>query len=273
MKIFISYNHKDQTVALKIRDILLANEFEVLLDIEKMRTGQDIEQFILQCIKESGITLSLISSNSLMSAWVTMETMISNVNGKLRDRNFMPCYIDKEFFDRDFTGKALEKIENELKEITDLMKSALDKGWGIEDLQSERTRYNKMKANLPEIIGKLRNSLCIDLTPANFNNGMQKILDDLRKNNASIENTSIKTITSDAIGELQNRINTTLDESSKQRLANISQRLLKLRELLDRYEQEFDFESDPKRKMRYEREIESTKTSIQKTLEEIKSLS
>ena len=30
----------------------------------------------------------------------------------------MPCYIDAEFLDRNFTGRAMEKIENELKEFT-----------------------------------------------------------------------------------------------------------------------------------------------------------
>lgn len=168
---------------------------------------------------------------------------------------------------------ALEKVENELKEISDLMKSAIDKGWGIEDLQSERTRYNKMKVNLPEIIGKLRNSLCIDLTSDHFEAGMKKIVSDLKKNPDALEETTrIKAQTTEAISNLQEIIFSTLDELSKQRLNSISQRLLKLRELLDKYEQELDFETDPRRQMRYEKEIEITKKSIQKILDEIKSL-
>lgn len=97
MKIFISYNHKDQTTALKIRDQLVANGFEVILDIDKMRTGQDIEQFILNCIQESGVTLSLISANSLMSAWVTMETVTSSIDEKLRRRFLYPAILIRTF--------------------------------------------------------------------------------------------------------------------------------------------------------------------------------
>lgn len=267
MKVFISYNHKDQTIALKIWKVLVENGIEAIIDKDKMQTGQDIEQFIIYCIQESGITLSLISTNSLMSAWVTMETMISNVDEKIRGRYFIPCYIDKEFIDRNFTGLALGKIEKELNEISHLMKSALDNGWGIEDLQSERTRYIKMKANLPEIIGKLRSVLCIDLTPDNFDNGMQKIIGDLKKGpDVQGKPASIKGQAIEAFGELQKMIDGTFDDLSKQRLAAISRRLSTLQELLDRYEQEFDFESDPKRRIRYEKEMENTQRSMQKII-------
>jgi len=77
MKIFVSYNHKDQRIALKISDKLAEEGFEVIIDADDMKTGQDIEQFILQSIRESNATISLISTNSLMSAWVTLETILS----------------------------------------------------------------------------------------------------------------------------------------------------------------------------------------------------
>lgn len=272
MKIFISYNHQDQEIALKIRDVLAENGFEVMIDRDKMRTGQDIEQFIIHCIQQSGVTLSLVSTNSLMSAWVAMETVMSTAEEKMSRRFFVPCYIDHKFLDRNFTGLVLEKIDGELNEISTLMRSALEKEWGIEDLQSERTRYIKMKAHLPEIIGKLRGSLCIDLTPENFDLGMQKIIDDLRKQAATDESVSVKSQTTGVIEELKSRIAGTLDELARQRLQAVSRRLSTLQDLMDRYEQELDLETDPKRQMRYEREIENTRKNIRNILDEIKSL-
>jgi hypothetical protein len=145
-----------------------------------MKTGQNIEAFIMNCIRESGVTLSLVSRNSLVSSWVTMETVNSNLDEKIRGRYFMPCYLDPAFLDRKFTPEAIDIILAELKEITDLMREALDKEYGIEDLQMERTRYLKMKGSIADNIGKLRDSLCIDLSPGNFEAGMKKVVADLR---------------------------------------------------------------------------------------------
>jgi menaquinone-dependent protoporphyrinogen IX oxidase len=270
MKIFISYSRKDQPIAKKIRDKLVEKGFQVIIDDEKMRTGQDIEQFIRASIWESDGTLSLVSAKSLLSAWVTMETIMSTASEKLKDRYFLPCNIDEGFLDRNFAGQALEKIEKELEEIKGLMKVRLDKGLGIEDLQKERTRYLKMKASLPEIIGKFRNSFCVDLTPGHFETGMEKIISDLKTNPQAHRGTaSIKARTAGATDEIQRMISSTLDELGKQRLADLSRRLTKLRELLDSFERALDLETEPRRKMHYEEEIKDIKKSIQEVLNEI----
>lgn len=273
MKVFISYNHKDQATAFKIKERLAAESFKVVIDAEKMQSGQDIRQFILECIRESGVTLSVISANSLMSAWVAMETITSGVDGDLRNRVFIPGYIDRSFFELDFTAQAMEKIDAELAEIDRLMRTALDKDWGIEDLQAERTRYRTLCNALPEIVGKLRNSLCIDLTPEHFEEGMEKIIADLKKKGGASDAkpSPLKAQATEDISSLQATISGILDESSRQRLEGISKRLITLQELLDKYQQELDFETDPKRQMRYERDIASTRQSIEKLLIEVKS--
>ena len=77
-KVFISYNHEDHVVAARIKEKLVNAGLEVFIDTESMRTGENISEFIEKCIRESGITLSIVSSNSLLSAWVAMETNLSN---------------------------------------------------------------------------------------------------------------------------------------------------------------------------------------------------
>jgi hypothetical protein len=273
MKVFISYNHKDQPIALKMRDRLVENGFDVIIDVEKMKAGQDIAEFILQSIRESGVTLSLVSANSLLSAWVAMETVYSTIDEKLRSRYFIPCFVSSDFFDRNFTAKAMEKVEQELAEITDIMKAALDKGWGVEDLQSERTRYNKLKTHLPEIVQKFRNTLSIDLTPDNFEGGMKKIIVDLQSSgNAPATAGAVAPGTPAIIQELRQQINNTIDNIKKQRLESISKRLETLQQLLEKYESERDLESDPKRQLRYDKEIINTQQAIQKIVDEIKTL-
>ncbi|GEM_PF-3547536 len=178
-KVFISYNHKDQEVALKIKDRLERAGIEVIIDVEAMATGENIEGFIKKCIKESGITLSLISANSLMSAWVAMETIWSSYDETLRGRYFMPCNIDNSIFERSFPDRSLDVLDQQIKEIDNTIQIRLQKGRGIEDITNERTRINHLKVELPSIIGRLKNSLCVNLSDSQFDTGMVKVISDI----------------------------------------------------------------------------------------------
>ncbi|MEI6142325.1 MAG: SUMF1/EgtB/PvdO family nonheme iron enzyme [Mariniphaga sp.] len=178
-KVFISYNHKDQEVALKIKDRLESSGIKVIIDVEAMSTGENISEFIKKCIHESGITLSLISSNSLMSAWVAMETIWSSYDETLRNRYFLPCNIDNSFFKISFTDQTLDVIEERTSEVSDTISYRLKKGRGIDDLAGEHTRLNRLKFELPSIISRLKNSLCVSLIEGHFDSGMEKVIKDI----------------------------------------------------------------------------------------------
>ena len=252
-KIFISYNHKDQACALKIKDRLVATGWGVLIDVERMQSGENIEQFIMDCIQESDVTLSLISTNSLLSAWVAVETMATDLAEKMKSHRFIPCYIDADFFDRNFVSKSLTTIETHLKEIMKLMVAALEKEWGIEDLQNERTRYLKLKTSLPEIVGKLRSLLCINLASEQFEPGIQKILSDLGWQD------TVGKITDPPIDLFQN----TLDEEKKQRLIIIKNQLQQLQQLLYEYEEKRMLSDDPIERMKCDKQIKKLTGNIQ----------
>ncbi len=178
-KVFISYNHKDQEVALKIKDKLESSGIKVIIDVEAMSTGENISEFIKKCIQESGITLSLISSNSLMSAWVAMETIWSSYDETLRGRYFMPCNIDNSFFKMSFTDQTLDVIEERTLEVSETISYRLKKGRGIEDLAGEHSRLNRLKVELPSIISRIKNSLCVSLSEGHFDSGMEKVIKDI----------------------------------------------------------------------------------------------
>ena len=188
-KVFISYNHKDQEVALKIKEKLQNAGIKVIIDVEAMGTGENISEFITKCIKESGITLSLISANSLMSAWVAMETIWSSYDETLRHRYFMPCNIDNSFFEIAFTDKALDIVDAKILEVSETMVYRLTKGRGVEDLTREHTRLKRLSLELPSIIGRLKNSLCVSLIDNNFDSGMEKVIKDILSRNFVPTNT------------------------------------------------------------------------------------
>jgi len=191
-KIFISYNHNDNEVAKAIKKRLEVENFQVIIDYEKMKTNQLIENFIKECIKESGVTLSIVSTNSLISAWVAMETIYSFYDEAIRNRYFIPCYITKNFLNRKFVDNALDKIEKEINEIDKIIKERINKNIGTEDLEPEKTRYRDLKHKLPQIINRLKESFCLDLTNSNFENGIEKVINDLKNHFNSLENESFK---------------------------------------------------------------------------------
>jgi hypothetical protein len=179
-KVFISYNHADQEIAIRIKNALQSEGLQVIIDSEAMVTGESIQEFINNCIRASGVTLSIISKSSLVSAWVAMETIYSRFDETIRGRKFLPVNVDKEFLRSEFTDESLDLIESELEKINRIRSKRILKNRGTEDLDPQITRYRRLQTELPDIIGKLRNSLCVDVSQDNFEAGMQKLIHDIK---------------------------------------------------------------------------------------------
>lgn len=180
-KVFISYNHSNKDVANKLRDLLRAANIDVTIDSEKMLAGEDIKEFIEKCIRETNITLSLVSKRSLLSAWVAMESIGTYYHEKTDlKKKFIACYIDSDFFGRGYTDDALDVIDENIKEISDLITKRLEKGRNIRDLQNELTRYKELQHGIDEIVRRLRESLCIDVAGENLEKNFPKILESIK---------------------------------------------------------------------------------------------
>ena len=175
-KVFISYNHKDKAEAYRIREFFKEKGIPVTIDSEVMKAGEDIRSFIQNSIKNTTVTISLVSPNSLMSAWVGMESINTMVGEKIADKQFIACAIETSFFERSFVRTAVEKINKTLEEIDDEIKWRLENNVGMEDLQNERSRYSDLKSKLPTIVANLKDRLTIDISGDNFEPGMEKVV-------------------------------------------------------------------------------------------------
>lgn len=175
--VFISYNHHDMETANKLKEKLTAQNINVIIDSESMQAGEDIKEFIEKCVRETGTTISLISKNSLLSAWVAMESINTFYHEKTdTKKKFIGCFITDNFFKRNFTDEALDHIDGEIKEIQGLVTSRMKKNRSIRDLQNELTRMTELRNNMDEIIRRLRESLCIDIREGNMETNFQKIV-------------------------------------------------------------------------------------------------
>ena len=110
--VFISYSRKDEITAFKLKDALESRGLNVIIDVESIRPGDDIKEFIEESIANSNVTLSVVSNASLLSSWVGMETINTFFDVKIKkDRQFIACYLDDDFFNRDFTLNGCSRKE------------------------------------------------------------------------------------------------------------------------------------------------------------------
>ncbi|MBI5914393.1 MAG: toll/interleukin-1 receptor domain-containing protein [Bacteroidetes bacterium] len=174
--VFISYNHKDMAVAGQIKSFLEGRGIKVTIDSEAMKPGEDIKTFINNCIRNADVTLSLVSTNSLLSAWVGMETINTLVGESIADKKFIACVVQSDFYDMSFVRTSIVAIDERLAKLKEEIMFRVDNNLGIEDLQNERTRNQSLKNDLPKIVANLKDRLNVDINGDNFKPGMERIV-------------------------------------------------------------------------------------------------
>lgn len=180
-KVFISYNHGDKAIALKVKAYLEKQGLQVTIDVENLHAGDDIKTFIEKSIKENDITLSIVSEKSLMSTWVSMETVNTFYAQKYTEKKFIAAFIGGSFFKRSFVRETAMKIQSEITEIRDEIQACLDSNLSILHLQNELRRYEDLEHHLPAIVQRLKESLSVDISGENFEAGMKQILESIEK--------------------------------------------------------------------------------------------
>ncbi|WDP91934.1 MAG: toll/interleukin-1 receptor domain-containing protein [Desulfobacter sp.] len=170
--VFISYSHKDRRTAAMIADELKKEGISVVIDSEALDEGGNIKGFILDAIKKTDVTLSLVSNSSLMSAWVCLETVHSFDRALFDDgKRIIACYIDDDFFRPGFQIELTGKIDKKLAEIDGYIRDALEQGLDFASLNQNRSRLLDLKHHLGRILNALQEHKCLDLKPDSGNGG------------------------------------------------------------------------------------------------------
>lgn len=172
MKVFISYNHKEKLIADTLKELLQRNDIEVTIDSADMKAGDKIKEFIDTSINNTDAIISIVSTNSLLSAWVGMES----IKTLYRNKKFIACYVDNDFFNRGFVRKAEKKISEEINDIKNEIIEALKVNIGITHLQDELERYEDLHHNLSRIVAELKSMLCIDISCGKIEDNISNIL-------------------------------------------------------------------------------------------------
>jgi hypothetical protein len=175
--VFISYNHADGEIADRLKAALEKNGIVVRIDKAVMEAGANIQEFIESSIRDTGVTLSIVSNRSLLSAWVALESIDTFYQEKFTgSKKFIACYIDDDFFRTDFRLNATKQIDIKIEEIDNLIPAYITQKIDTNDLNSQKSRLYKLRNNLGDILLRLRESLCIDIRDEKFDENVAKIV-------------------------------------------------------------------------------------------------
>lgn len=182
--VFISYNHGDSEVADKLKAALEKAGIVVRIDKAVMDAGANIQEFIESSIRDTGITLSLVSNHSLLSAWVALESIDTFYQEKFTGKKkFIACYVDDDFFRPDFRLIATKQIDEKIAEIDKLIPEYMAQKIDTNDLNSQKSRLFRLRNNLGDILLRLRESLCIDIREGKFDENVGKIVSAIKGTN------------------------------------------------------------------------------------------
>lgn len=179
--VFISYHHSEIELANRIRETLMANDVNVVIDVVNVKPGEHFDDFIANGIRETDVTLSIISSESLLSSWVVIETMLSFYQTERKDgKKYIAVYTDEKFRDSAFRKKATRKIDKKIAEIDKILRQHAELKIDTVDLDGEKTRLYKLRKNLGEVLERLRHSLALDVRQEKYEKSLSLIVKEIR---------------------------------------------------------------------------------------------
>jgi hypothetical protein len=174
-KVFISYNQQDSFAMRSVKGHLEDNGVQVIVDIQNLGVGDNIQNFIEKALQENQCILSIISEHSLRSGWVNQE-----LSSALLLRNFgkkwLPVLLDKKCFETSFFNAVMDEFDEKIKGIETEMQTALAKGRGVQAFTDDLKRARDLRHDFDETIQALKGNLGQDISGPLFEFGMEKVI-------------------------------------------------------------------------------------------------
>lgn len=176
-RVFVSYNHNDSVVAAQIKTYLQQHGFEIIFDTDTMTPGQPIVQFIDRSVADAEAVISVVSSQSLLSAWVALETIACFEREKWERRKlFIACTLTDDFFLPEFRLNCTGRIDDRINEIERLLPKYAEQRIDSVDLNEEKTRLYDLRNNLGRVLVRLKGSLCLDIREPAFDRSLKQLV-------------------------------------------------------------------------------------------------
>jgi len=161
--VFISYHHKDKTFIQRLKNDLEQQNIPFIIDIDHMKFGDDISEFIEHSIQTSDITLAVISENSLKSPWVMLEALETFIMEDIEQRiRYIPLMIDNCFFRDNFYSLFIKSIEQTIDAIFDEISQLSKKYIHADALYVKHKRFINLRSNIDTVLFRLQENLVAD---------------------------------------------------------------------------------------------------------------
>lgn len=178
--VFLSYSTADRPAALKLKNGLERFGVAVKIDSETVELGQQFCDFIRDSIRTTGATVVVVSENSLLSDWVALEVSVSLMDRDLwNKRAFVACYLDEGFLDDGFQLRATQTISEKIDKLEALARAHAEQKIDTNALDAKKRRLYKLKSVLGELLGHLRETLCLDIREQGFDTNLQRLVEKL----------------------------------------------------------------------------------------------
>lgn len=174
--VFVSYNHNDASCVDTVKCFLRKHNVSLIIDSEDLPIGGSIPQFIKSSVKNTNITLSFISTKSVESVWVALESAYTLQLSEFSDKRFITCLLDDEIFNPQYKIEIVHYVDEKIKQYQNLINISLDKNIGIEDYAEDLSRYKNLRDNIDKIINYIKTHLAVDFTKGITETELNKLL-------------------------------------------------------------------------------------------------
>ena len=174
--VFVSYNHNDAPCVDTVKCFLKKHNVSLIIDSENLPIGESIPQFIKSSVKNTNITLSFVSTKSIESVWVALESAYTLQLSEFSDKKFITCLLDDKIFDPQYKIEIVNCVDEKIKQYQNLINISLKKKIGIEDYAEDLSRYKNLRDNIDKIINYIKNHLAVDFTKGITDTELNKLL-------------------------------------------------------------------------------------------------
>jgi len=181
---FISYSHKDTDFVIKLKTKLEKADINIHIDIDKLKYGDNIKDFINNTVRETDYTIQVISINSLRSPYVMIEYLETQLYQTAWDeKKYLPIFIDKSVFKDETYIELADDIQTEIDDVNKYINQAIKRNLQITPYNTKRERLIDLLNSLGKAIDTLRESLLGDFTDnKRFDNDIKLLIDSIKTN-------------------------------------------------------------------------------------------
>jgi len=183
LDVFLSYSTKDQDAKKYFVELFNKENIKFFLDEVSLRIGENIDDNLEEGLRTSRFTVFLVSENSLLSTWVSKETLFRLMQEEFHaSTTLLPVLIDDRVFDDGFEFDIYDKLKEELDKQKKNRSRAEERNMNTKKYNIAIDRLERILPNITDIFHKLTEGLSANyFDESRRENDMKKLIETIKK--------------------------------------------------------------------------------------------